>query len=324
MSRQMDAGVYDLLMYSGPWPQAPLWQVRSYQKDPELRDRVFVNSADSVYYISINTAAAPFDDIHVRKSLNLIVDKAALRELAGGSLAGRISGHIVIDSLTSNLLLEYHPYATPGHSGDVASARAEMARSAYDRDGDGRCDGPSCTGVAALAFDNEPWRKQAAVVRDNLQQIGIGLDLRFLNPDEVFAQLFDPTSKVGLGIGAGWVKDFINGSNFFIPLFDRASLGNTNASLLGATPEQLEEWGYDVRSVPSIDYKIQECLPLVGTEQVQCWAEADQILMEEVVPWVPYLSESHVRTVSDRVASYSFDQFTASPALERIALDPGA
>jgi ABC-type transport system substrate-binding protein len=172
-----------------------------------------------------------------------------------------------------------------------------------------------------LAFDNEPWSEQAAVVRDNLRQMGISLDLRFLNPDALFAQLYDPTSKVGLGISSGWAKDFINGSNYFAPLFDSASLGGPNSSLLGATPEELDEWGYDVTSVPSIDDKIDECLPLVGNEQVQCWAEADQLLMEEVVPWVPYLSESYIRTVSSRVASYSFDQFTTSPALERIALD---
>jgi peptide/nickel transport system substrate-binding protein len=321
MSRQVDDGSLDLVMYSGPWPQAPIRQVRSYQRDPELRDQVFVNSNDAVWYTSINTAVPPFDDVHVRKALNLIVDKAALRERDGGSLTGRIAGHIVLDSLTSNLLLEYDPYATPGHRGDVAAARAEMARSNYDRDGDGRCDGPSCTGVVGLAFDIERRMEQAVVVRDNLEEIGIELDLRFFDPDTLFAKLTDPTNKVALGIGIGWIKDFINGSNFFIPLFDRASiLGGNNVSLLGATPKQLEEWGYDVRSVPSIDDKIAECLPLVGIEQVQCWAEADQLLMEKVVPWVPYLSESHVGTVSSRVESYSFDQFTSSPALERIAL----
>jgi ABC-type transport system substrate-binding protein len=253
--------------------------------------------------------------------MNLVVDKAALRDLAGGPLAGRIAGHIVPDSLTSNLLLDYDPYATPGHRGDVAAARAEMARSDYDRNGDGRCDGPSCTGAVALAFDDKRWREQAAVVRDNLDEIGIEIDLRLLDQETVFGKLHDPTSKVALGIGIGWARDFINGSNFFIPLFDRASiLGGNNISLLGATREQLREWGYEVGSVPSIDDKINECLPLVGIEQVRCWAEADQLLMEEIVPWVPYLSESYVRTVSERVASYSFDQFTASPALERIAL----
>jgi peptide/nickel transport system substrate-binding protein len=323
MSRQVDAGALDLLVNGGPWPQAPVRQLRAYQGDPELRDRVFVNSNDSVWYVSINTAAPPFDDLHVRKALNLVVDKAALRELAGGPLAGRIAAHIVPDSLTSNLLLDYDPYATPGHRGDVAAARAEMARSGYDRDGDGRCDGPSCTGAVALAFDDEPWTDQGAVVRENLEEIGIEVDLQLLDQETVFGKLHDPSSKVALGIGIGWARDFINGSNFFIPLFDRASItGGNNISLLGATREQLREWGYDVNSVPSIDDKIKECLPLVGIEQVQCWAEADQILMEEVVPWVPYLSESYVRTVSDRVESYSFDQFTTSPALERIVLRP--
>jgi peptide/nickel transport system substrate-binding protein len=322
MSRQMDAGAFDLVMYSGPWPQAPLRQIRSYRRDPELRDQVFVNSKDAVWYISMNTAVPPLDDVHVRKALNLVVDKAALRERDGGSLAGRIAGHIVLDSLTSNLLLDYDPYATPGHRGDVGAARAEMARSSYDRDGDGRCDGATCKGLVGLAFDdNEARIQQAAVVRDNLKEIGIEVDLRFLDVETLFGKLQDPTTKVALGIGIGWLKDFINGSNFFIPLFDREGItGGNNVSLLGATPKQLKEWGYDVTSVPSIDDKIQECLPLVGTEQVQCWAEADQILMEEVVPWVPYLSESYVRTVSERVASYSFDQFTSSPALERIAL----
>jgi peptide/nickel transport system substrate-binding protein len=322
MSRLMDAGAFDLIIYGGPWPQSPLRQVRSYQRDPDLRDQVFVNSRDSVWYVSINTAAPPFDDVHVRRALNLVIDKAALREAEGGPLAGGIAGHIVLDSLTSNLLLDYDPYATPGHRGDVEAARAEMARSSYDRDGDGRCDGPSCSGVVGLSFDNERREQQAAVVRDNLEQIGIDVDLRSLDVDTVFGKLQDPTSKVALGIGIGWLKDFINGSNFFIPLFDRASItGGNNVSLLGATPKQLQEWGYDVTSVPSIDDKIDECLPLVGIEQVQCWAEADQLLMEEVVPWVPYLSESYIRTVSDRVESYSFDQFTTSPALERIALD---
>jgi peptide/nickel transport system substrate-binding protein len=321
MSRQIDAGSLDLLMGGTSWPQAPVRQVRSYQRDPELRDQVFVNANDSVWYVSINPAVPPFDDIHVRKALNLVVDKAALRDLAGGPLAGRIAGHIVLDSLTSNLLLDYDPYATPGHRGDVDAARAEMARSDYDRDGDGRCDGAPCAGAVALAFDEEPWRDQAVVVRDNLEEIGIEVDLRFLDVGTVFDKLHDPTTKVALGIGIAWVKDFINGSNFFIPLFDRAGItGGNNISLLGATPKQLEEWGYDVTSVPSIDDKIDECIPLVGTEQVRCWAEADQLLMEEIVPWVPYLNESHVRTVSTRVESYSFDQFTLSPALDRIAL----
>ena len=50
----------------------------------------------------------------------------------------------------------------------------------------------------------------------------------------------------------------------------------------------------------------------------------DQLLMETVVPWVPMWFEAYDRTVSARVASYSFDQDVAFPALDRMALKPGS
>ena len=43
--------------------------------------------------------------------------------------------------------------------------------------------------------------------------------------------------------------------------------------------------------------------------RTQCWAELDQYLMTEVVPWVPYMFVNHVQVVSERVVAYSFDQF---------------
>jgi hypothetical protein len=76
--------------------------------------------------------------------------------------------------------------------------------------------------------------------------------------------------------------------------------------------------------VPSIDAKFRQCVPLVGQAQFQCWAELDQLLMEQVVPAVPLVFEGYVRPVSARVASYSFDQSVALPALDQIALKPGS
>jgi hypothetical protein len=90
---------------------------------------------------------------------------------------------------------------------------------------------------------------------------------------------------------------------------------------VGATPQQLQEFGYEVTEVPSVDEKIAECNPLGGDEQTQCFAELDELLMEDIVPWVPYLFDNYVRTVSTRVLNYTFDQFAGLPALERIALD---
>jgi hypothetical protein len=138
-------------------------------------------------------------------------------------------------------------------------------------------------------------------------------------------KLWTATERVPLGLGGGWGYDYLNASTFFVPLFYGPAVSgvpamNNNVSLLGAAPDQLRGWGYRVGSVPSIDAKIEECLPVLGGAQARCWAEADQLLMEKVVPLVPYLFLTHVRTVSARVARYSFSQATSLPALDHIAL----
>jgi peptide/nickel transport system substrate-binding protein len=329
LARKVAAGELDMQVHVGPPPQEPLELVRELLADPELKHRVFIDTRDSLKYIPMNIGVPPFDDIHVRKAVNYAVDKDRLRDLRGGPVVGEITGHAVLNSLENNLLLNYDPYATPGGRGSLRKAREEMRLSRYDHDGDGRCDDPRCDGVLALSFLTLPelpiWEDLAASVARDLAPIGIRLRVRAMESSEVFVRMGDPSQKIPIAIGPGWLKDFLNASNFLVPLVssDAISQGN-NFSLVGASPEQLEQWGYRVKRVPSIDNEIAACQALTGSAQFQCWARADQLLMERVVPWVSYLEENRVQIVSDRVVNYSFDQFANLPALDRIALRPGS
>ena len=98
-----------------------------------------LNSGDLVDYLTMNLTQPPFDDVHVRRAMNWIIDKAALRQVWGGPLIGKIAGHIVPDSIFDNQLAEYDPYATPGDHGSLAKAKAAMKGSKYDTDRDGTC-----------------------------------------------------------------------------------------------------------------------------------------------------------------------------------------
>src|SRR5207244_91975 len=133
------------------------------------------------------------------------------------------------------------------------------------------------------------------VIRDDLARIGIRLDVRQYGIDGFAARVLDARSKTPMGIGLNWSKDFPSPSNFFAPVFYGPAIGNGSPTLLGATPRQLEAWGYRVRSVPSVDPKIRECLPLVGGAGVDCWAETDRLLMEKVVPVVPLYVKTAAR-----------------------------
>ena len=80
------------------------------------------NVGDRTNYFTMNLTQPPFDDIHVRKAMNCIIDKAALQKAWGGPIPGSIATHIVPPVLYNNGLAEYDPYATPNEAGDLAKA----------------------------------------------------------------------------------------------------------------------------------------------------------------------------------------------------------
>jgi peptide/nickel transport system substrate-binding protein len=315
-------GDADVVLVARRPPQVPTEIVEEYEGDPALRDRVVFGPRDVMIYVSMNLATPPFDDVNVRRAVNLAIDKAALLGNVGGRLAGDLAGHVVLDSFEDNLLHEYDPYATPGGRGDGERAREEMASSAYDHDDDGVCDDPVCRDVLAVApeFGGTPTRDQAESIRSDLEALGIELDVQVLPAEEGFGLLSDPSAKVALGLELGWGKDFPSASAWVTPLFTTEGIGLGNHSLVGADPDALREWGYDVTSVPSIEEKATECRPLFGDEATRCYAELDQQLTEQVVPWVPLRVENQAFIVSRRVVAHSFDQFTSLAALDRIAL----
>jgi peptide/nickel transport system substrate-binding protein len=297
--------------------------IREYQSDPELQDKLNIYPADGVRYISFNLAVPPFDDIHVRKALNYALDKEGMRQLRGGPSVGEIAGHIWVNSLENNLLLDYDPYATPDNGGDIAAAKEEMKQSKYDSDGDGVCDDPVCDGVLAMTDNQDPYPKQEALMGPIFEQLGITMDVKELDRSTMYTKCLDANTHTAICLAPGWFKDYPDGTTFGAPLFGSASLWESccNYALLGATADQLKGWGYDVTSVPNVDEDIAACDALApGDERFQCWADLDKQLMEEVVPWIPYLFDNNVDIISENIINYSFDQNAGLAAFDQMAL----
>jgi len=325
MFNQIDRGEIDLHLDGVPPPQL----LRKFQQDEERRDQVHVGSADGTRYLAFNIAAPPFDDIHVRKAANYVLDKDGMRRIRGGEVVGEIAGHIIPSTLLGDRLADYDPYATPNGQGDIEAAKNEMRQSKYDTDGDGICDAEECKGVIGVQDEAFPYSDQNALLLDNFGSIGIELDIKSGERSNfMYARCQDPGADWAICLGPGWGKDYPDATTFGEALFGSVAIGPEsccNYSLVGAPSDLLEEHGYDVTQVPGVDEKITECdeMPL-GDERFQCWAELDQELMENVVPWIPYLFDNDVFVHSDRVLNYRYDQFAGQPALEHMALAGGA
>ncbi len=322
---RLDASRLDLPLFSSASPEAaaPAGAVRRYLATPRLRRRVFAEGGAAARAVSMNVALPPFDDVHVRRAANLAIDKAALLK-ADPLATGRPATHVVPDALENDLLLDYDPYATRDEKGNLRRARLEMARSRYDGDGDGICDANACADVMTATRTEPVYRRQAAVVARNLAAIGIHLHMRAYDPSTFFGRVIARLPKIPLLIPIAWVADYASASAYFEPLFYGPSFrsGSGNPSLVGAPRAELRRLGYPNAAVPSIDTRISQCNREVGGDAFSCWAEADMVLTQRVVPWVPYDFPRNIELAGPRVAQFSWDQSSGTPlpALDRIAL----
>ena len=303
--------------------------LQRYSTNEDLQPLLVSGQDDRTWYITMNLTTPPFDDINVRKAVNLVMDKAAILQAWGGPLNGNIATHIQPPALTGGSPTgeEYDPYATPNSAGDLDLAMEAMRASDYDTDGDGLCDAPECSGIVLVNRNTSPWTEMEPVVVDSLAQIGLEVEVR--EAEDHYTIIQTVANETQMGMNPGWGKDFPDSSSFVGFLHDGRGIaceGNYNYSLVGLTEEKAEECGIDFVEVPSVDADIDNCknVALEGDLEATnaCWVALDQKLMEEVVPWVPYLWPNVLSTIGPAVTAWEFDQFAGTTAFSKVAVDP--
>jgi peptide/nickel transport system substrate-binding protein len=305
----------------------PSQVVREYSTDESLQDLYKINSGDRTWYITLNLTQPPFDDLAVRKAANLIMDKEGLRRSWGGEPKGLIAHHIVPDTMFGNELEDFRPYATEGDAGDEEAAKEAMKESKYDTNQDGICDAPECKGVLHVTRNTDVWKNMEPIIEESLRKIGIEVTTREF--EDSYTVIQTVKRQVPISSTPGWGKDYADASTFMV-LFDSRSIlpeGNVNYSLVGLTPEQAQEIGATgtIQGIPSVDADIDACNEIIDdAERNTCWMDLDEKLMNDVVPWIPYLQGNADFVISENVTKYVFDQNSGEPAWSRIAMNPDA
>jgi peptide/nickel transport system substrate-binding protein len=294
----LEDGATDVVIGANPPP--PL--VERYRSDASLRDRIDVIDSTASQFATMNLGMPPFDDVHVRRAVAVILDTPALAQNEGDTRATHLLPEPMIGSLLSGWSAS--PEADP--SGDIRAARAEMDASRYGRDG--RCVDPVCDSVPVVVLAEDP--DISSSVRDSLASIGMRMR-------EMDGFCGDPVSHIALCVG-GWGADYPDASNMIAPFL--ANSGYT-PTLLGSTPEQLAAWGYaEVTEVPSIQADYERCVAMSGVPAAMCWARLDQLLTGPLAALVPIAYFVNVRIRGVNVTAYSIDQAWGEPALDRIAV----
>ena len=311
--------------------QPPKPVLQQYLTDSAKKPYLHSNSGDRTWYLTMNWAVPPFDDLHVRKAANWIMDKAGILQAWGGSTFGDIATHNIPPIVLGEKLgSDYNPYPSEGNHGDEAKAKEEMKQSKYDTNKDGVCDAKECSNLVMPNRNTPVFTDSEAVVVSSLAKIGIKVKPRELASSAAYTTIQTVKNQIPIAMNPGWGKDYADAYTFTFPEWDSRSIkptGNTNYPLQGMTPEQAKTMGIPYPqgvTIPSIDADNDACQKIASDQpdqRNQCFANIDKKLMETALPWVPYLWAKNITLTGTTVTKFEFDQFSGYLSYTQMAVN---
>jgi peptide/nickel transport system substrate-binding protein len=244
--------------------------------------------ANGFTYLGLNTAKEPFDNVNVRRAASYVLDKNALRLLAGGPISGEIATHVLGPEFKGKGFeaaggLAFDPYRSRNHSGNVNKAKAEMRKAGF---ADGMYDGPS---VTMYAFNVTPTPQQAKVVAASLAKIGIDVDIKLASIDAMFTKFCVVQRFLPEVCTLGWFPDFKDPVTMIDPLFNGKAINpnyTNNMSLFND---------------PAVNRAIERAKRIKNEEaRDAAWGRIDRMILQKA-PIIPIQWSNNVNVVSDRV-----------------------
>lgn len=274
--------------------------------------------------ITMNLTVPPFTDIHVRKAVEWILDKAAMVNALGGSYVVSPAGHINPAGFPGSLPAAWDAYKTSGGHGDLTRAQAEMRKSAFDPAHDGKCDASVCKNII---FINKPaYAAIDPIVQTDLAKIGIEIQPRVLQDKPAYLALFNVKGRVPMSALGGGGSDYTGANSFAEPNFGSGAISGPSAccnySLVGLTKAQAAKYGvpYPAGGIPSVDGLVNHCLVVAGAAQNRCYERLDATMMTKVAAWAPYIWGRYIVVTAPSVTHYVVDAATATVSLRQISV----
>ena len=310
----------------GSWASSPpLATLHAYETNPALKPFLHADPGDRTWYVTMNLLTPPFDSVYVRRAANWVLDKQTMRQKWGGPVHGEIAKSIFPPDVLPPAA-NYDPYSTQNGAGSIAKAKAAMKQSPYDHNHDGICDDAACHHVLFLVRTSPPLSLMTQSIKERLAAIGITLQVRSLDTGTCYVTIQRVNALIPISACPGWGKDYGDASTFAV-LFDSSGIscaGQINYSEIGMTRGQAQACGvlgeWQSRPPPSVNSAIAHCNALEGAPRSRCWVAFDHTLMQDIVPWVPYLWAKALTIVNANVAHYEFDQFAGTISLVNIAM----
>jgi len=235
--------------------------------DPNLKARADNPTLARLWYTSITTQVAPFDNIECRKAVLYAADRTGYQTAYGGPFSGGdIATTIMPPLIPGYQKFDLYP-AGADNKGDVTKAKEALTKC-------GKPDGFEAT----MGYRAERPREKATAesLQQALARVGIKLTLKGFPQGDYFSQFcgnppYLRANKIALCTN-GWGADWNDGFGFLSQITDSRVIRETGGSS-----------NISVR-IPQVDQMIDQALAETDTAKREAiWAQIDKRVMEEAV-----------------------------------------
>ena len=242
--------------------------------DPDQAARVIEGGQLHTGYITLNVKMPPFDNVDVRKAVNMAINKERITQVINGRAVP-----------ATQPLPPSMPGYTEGYAGyayDPDAAKALLADAGF-------ADGFE---TELFVMNTDPNPRIAQAIQQDLSKIGIKASIQSLAQASVIAAggEADQAPMIWSG-GMAWIADFPDASNFYGPILgcDGAVQGGWNWSWYCNADADAMAIEADSMTDPS---KVDERLKM--------WSDIYMKVMEDA-PWVPVFNEQRYTMKSERM-----------------------
>ncbi len=241
-------------------PPAQFLEVRD---NPAYSDLIIEGGQLHTGYITLNVNTPPFDNVLVRRAINMAINKERIVRI--------INGRAVI---ANQPLPPTMPGYAPDYEGltyDVEGAKALLAEAGL----------PDGFTTELYVYNTDPNPRIAQAIQQDLAAIGITAEIKSLAQANVIEAGGNGSAPMIWSGGMAWIADFPDPSNFYGPI-------------LGCAGAEEGGWNWAKYCNEELDARATEADSITdaarAAEREQMWRDIFLAVMEDA-PWVPVFNE---------------------------------
>ena len=224
-------------------------------------------------YITLNVGMAPFDNVAVRRAVNMAINKDRIVLIINGRAVP-----------ATQPLPPLMPGYTPDYAGyayDPAAAKALLAEAGF----------PDGFETELYVMNTDPNPRIAQAIQQDLSEIGITANIQSLAAANVIEAGGAGTAPMIWSGGMGWIADFPDPSNFYGPILGCAGAAEGGWNWSKYCNADLDAMAMQADSMTD---------PAMVADRMQLWSDIYMKVMEDA-PWVPVFNEQRFTMRSPRM-----------------------